>query len=277
MADSTDVANALVALIAATAYPAGTGQASIAPSAAPVLVYQGWPIATQLDIDLRAGKVHVSVFPTPTERVTESNAAEYQAPVLNAATFALVTAGVTVTITGTGGAGQNAALLVDGVPYVYAVQANDTPTSIATSLVALIVANRAASNVAGVITIPNARSISPRVGVQASAIRVLRRQEKVFQISVWANSFTLRDPLASVLDAALAGTFRLSLPDGTQCLVRYRSSIQHDDTQKASIYRRDMLYAIEYCLTDVVITTQIVIDQLNVSVPASTQILSVYS
>lgn len=277
MADSTDVANALVALIAATAYPNGTGQASIALGAAPVLVYQGWPIATQLDIDLRAGKVHVSVFPTATERVTESNAAEYQAPVLNAATFAMVTAGVTVTVTGTGGAGQNAALLVDSVPYVYAVQANDTPTSIATALVALIVANRAASNVAGVITIPNARSISPRVGVQASAIRVLRRQEKVFQISVWANSFASRDPLASVLDAALAGTFRLSLPDGTQCLVRYRSSIQHDDTQKASIYRRDMLYAVEYCLTDVVVTTQIVVDQLNVSVPASIQSVTLYS
>lgn len=277
MADSTDVANALVTLIAVTAYPNGTGQASIAPSAAPVLVYQGWPIATQLDIDLRAGKVHVSVFPTATERVTESNAAEYQAPVLNAATFAMVTAGVTVTVTGTGGAGQNAALLIDGVPYVYAVQAGDTATSIATSLVALIVANRAASNVAGVITIPNARSISPRVGVQASAIRILRRQEKVFQISVWANSFTSRDPLASALDAALAGTFRLSLPDGTQCLVRYRSSIQHDDTQKASIYRRDMLYAVEYCLTDVVVTTQIVVDQLNLSVPTSIQSVTLYS
>jgi hypothetical protein len=277
MADSTDVANALVALIAATAYPNGTGQSSIAPGAAPVLVYQGWPIAPQLDVDLRAGKIHVSVFPTATERVTESNASEIQDATLSAATVGMTVVGVTVTVDGVGGAGQNAALLVDGVPFVYAVQASDTATSIATALVALVTVKRAASNTGAVITIPNAKTISARVGVQGTGIRVLQRREKIFQVSVWANSFTQRDPFAGAIDAALTDTYRLTMPDGSQGLMRYRSSVQHDDTQKASIYRRDMLYAVEYCLTNTVVTTQIVIEQLGVSVPVATQSVTLYS
>lgn len=277
MADSTDVANAIVGIVAAAIYPNGTAQASIAPNAAPVVVYQGWPIAPQLDNDLRAGKMHVSVWPTATERVTESNGIETQDGVLNAATVSLVVAGATITVAGTGATGQNIGLLIDGVPFVYAVQAIDTPNSIATALVALIAAKRTASNVGAVITVPNAKNIAARVGVQASSIRVLQRREKIFQVSVWGNSFAQRDPLASAIDSVLVGTYRFALPDGTQGLMRYRSSVQHDDAQKAGIYRRDMLFAIEYCITDAITSTQIVMEQLGVTLPAVTQSITVFS
>ncbi|HHW4679810.1 MAG TPA: hypothetical protein ACQGQH_10395, partial [Xylella sp.] len=36
----------------------------------PILIYQGWPNPQQLEADLRAGKVHLSVFPRPDDRVT---------------------------------------------------------------------------------------------------------------------------------------------------------------------------------------------------------------
>lgn len=263
MADFTDVADALVSVIAPIAYPSGTTQPSVVN--APVVVYQGWPNAVQLDKDLKAGKVHVSVWPTPTERETSSRMPDWQTLSISAPTVTLTVNGSTVTVGGTGGAGQNAALIVDGKPYVYAVQANDTPTSIATALATLVSVDRPASSAGAVITIPNPRTLTARVGTQGTSIRELRRQEKVFQISVWANCFDKRDPLAKKIDAALAGMSRISLVDGLQGVLRYKSSIQHDDTQKNGIYRRDMLYAVEYSITETSADTQIVTDQVSVS------------
>lgn len=68
MADITEVGQALVAAIALVAYPNGTAQPSVGNC--PILVYQGWPNPQQLEADLQAGKVHISVFPRPGDRVT---------------------------------------------------------------------------------------------------------------------------------------------------------------------------------------------------------------
>lgn len=68
MADVNEVGQALATLIAGIAYPSGTTQPSI--TGAPILVYQGWPNSVQLTDDLKAGKVHISVFPQPGDTVT---------------------------------------------------------------------------------------------------------------------------------------------------------------------------------------------------------------
>ncbi|HEX7854447.1 MAG TPA: hypothetical protein VF503_12200 [Sphingobium sp.] len=68
MADMTDVGEALVAVVAGAAYPTGTSQPSVID--APVMVYQGWPDPKTLEADLKAGKVHVSVFPTQKQQIT---------------------------------------------------------------------------------------------------------------------------------------------------------------------------------------------------------------
>ena len=68
MADLTEVGQALVDAIALAAYPNGTDQPSVGNC--PILVYQGWPNPQKLEADLPAGKVHISVFPRPDDRVT---------------------------------------------------------------------------------------------------------------------------------------------------------------------------------------------------------------
>ncbi|WP_287496907.1 hypothetical protein [Pandoraea sp. CB10b_02] len=68
MADITEVAQALVDVLAQAAYPNGTAQPSVGNC--PILIYQGWPVPQQLEADLRSGKVHISVFPRPGDRVT---------------------------------------------------------------------------------------------------------------------------------------------------------------------------------------------------------------
>ncbi|XLV72564.1 hypothetical protein ACKZDW_07905 [Ralstonia syzygii subsp. celebesensis] len=68
MADITEVAQALVDVLAQAAYPNGTAQPSVGNC--PILIYQGWPVPQQLEADLQSGKVHISVFPRPGDRVT---------------------------------------------------------------------------------------------------------------------------------------------------------------------------------------------------------------
>ena len=68
MADQSDVAATLAAMIAAALYPNGTNQPSVV--GAPVIVYPGWPNPQTLDADMAAGKAHVSVFPRPGDVVT---------------------------------------------------------------------------------------------------------------------------------------------------------------------------------------------------------------
>lgn len=91
----------------------------------------------------------------------------------------------------------------------------------------------------------------------ASAMLELRRQTRLFQISVWAGLFARRDAAASAIDAGLAAVSRLALVDGSVALMTYESSLQDDDQQQAGIYRRDLLYAVNYATTQVMALTAI--------------------
>ncbi len=263
MAGLAHVSNALVALIAQIAYPNGTSQPSITGHA--IKVYGGWPVPAVLAADLKAGKAHISVFPTATEKIIDSAVSEWRELTEPITTLTLALAGQTVTVGGTVSTPQNAALVVDGNGYVYGVQAGDTLNSIATAFAALVSVDQTATSAGAVITIPGAKAISPRVGAAGSSIRELRRQSKVFQVSIWANCFDARDPLADAVDSALSATFHLPLPDGMTADLRYQSSRQDDSGQKEGIYRRDLLYAAEFSTTEVRTDTQITVTETNVS------------
>ncbi|WP_353627551.1 hypothetical protein ABNQ24_12305 [Ralstonia pseudosolanacearum] len=263
MADITDVSNALVTVIAGIVYPNGTGQPSI--TGAPVLVYQGWPDAVQLRADLAAGKVHVSVYPQPNMlRIIDTAMSDWSTPSAPVNTITLTLSGQTVTVGGTVSTPQNAALVVDGRGYVYAVQATDTLAGIATALAALVNVDQTATAAGAVVTIPGAKYISPRVGGQGVAMRETRRQEQGYQITVWANCFDQRDPIAAAIDSALSGIPHLTLADQSAAL-RFKSSRQDDSQQKEGIYRRDLMYAVEFSTFASQTLTQITATIENVS------------
>jgi hypothetical protein len=265
MADQTDVANGLVGLIAAIAYPGGDAQPSTAPDAVAVKTYQGWPTTSALDTAMLEKQIHVSVWPTPTEKMVDQRAAEWVQASIGTPTVIMVVSGTQVTISGTGAASQNTSALVDGKPYIYAVQANDTPTSIATALAALISADRTASNSGPVLMIPNSHSITARVGVVGTNIRELQRIEKVFQVSIWAASPDARDPFAKLVHSSLAATYRMTLVDGSIANIRYKGSIQRDNEQKNGIYRRDILFSIEYSITQTSTAVEVISGQLGIA------------
>ena len=86
-------------------------------------------------------------------------------------------------------------------------------------------------------------------GTTGSSMRELRRQARTFQVTVWANCFDHRDPVAKALDSALAAISRLVLPDTSIGVLSYVNSTQDDDQQKQGVYRRDLFYAVDYATT----------------------------
>lgn len=268
MADISDVGAALVSMAAQAAYPNGTSQASVIN--APVRVYQGWPNPQQLDADLLVSACHVSVYPRAEEKNTTRYPKDWVQVSVNTATLTASISGQTVVI---GGAMpspftvHNIVVLVSGQSYVYAVQATDTLATIASALAALIVVGVPATSAVGsVITLPLTANITAaRVGVTGTSIREVRRQERVFQITVWASTPAQRDTLGAAVDMALAVTEFLTLADGFGARLIYRNSSLSDESQKAKIYRRDFQYSVEYATTQTATDTQITQEQLGIA------------
>lgn len=265
MADLSDVGNALVAIAAQTMYPNGTGQASVA--GCDVRVYQGWPVPQQLDADLAAGLCHVSVYPTQIERNTSRYPKDWQTLDAASPTLTATIAGQTVTIGGAIPATGNVSIEANGLVFVYAVQLSDTLTSIATALAALIVAGIAGTTSSGaVITIPtSAKLTAARVGAAGTIAREIRRQERQFQISVWADSPAHRDAVSQPLDIALTLLQFIALTDGFAARLIYKGSRPDDSGQKMKIYRRDLNYTVEYAATQSSSAVQVTQVQVNVA------------
>jgi len=103
-------------------------------------------------------------------------------------------------------------------------------------------------------------------GTGGGAVLELRRQTRVFQISVWASVYARRDAAAAVIDAGLAAVSRLVLADGSVAVMTYDSSLQDDGQQQAGIYLRDLLYALNYATTQVMALTAITATVTDVTV-----------
>lgn len=81
------------------------------------------------------------------------------------------------------------------------------------------------------------------------AVKEVGRQERVFQVVIWAASPEVRTAIARVVDPALRNTPRFALPDSSIMRLAYKSSPMNDMLQKAAIYRRDFFYTVEYVTT----------------------------
>jgi hypothetical protein len=269
MADSSDVQQALVSAIAQALYPNGTGQASAVNG--PVLIYPGWPDAASLDADLAAQKVHVTVFSRPEESNTTRYPAEWRTVSVNSPTLTATMSGNQLTIGGTVSVPQNVSIETGGHAYVYAVQATDTLTSIATALSAQI-PNTTSSG--AVITFANTAEVTARIGVSGASIKEINRQRKRFQVTVWAYSHASRVQAAQIIKNLLAPMEFITLADTSRAWLTYQSAHEIDNLQKISLYRRDLFFEIEYADTLVETDTTITQGATNVtgyvgSIPAS--------
>ena len=251
MPAQSDAENALVQLAAAALYPNGANAAAIIP--ATIRLYRGWPNATALDADLAAGRVNITVFPVPgaTRTTTRYSPAWLPEPVI--ATLTASVSGTTATFAGTADLSQLAGLLVDGASYVHRTAAGDTPALVAATLAAAIYPTRIALASGASVTIPSATTLIARTTADASHAQELRRQQQQFRITAWCPSPDLRDAACEVIDIAYASTPFLALVDGSPARLRFVSTTTFDTRQDAALYRRDLLYTVEYPTTQTAI------------------------
>jgi hypothetical protein len=251
MADQSDVEQALVTVIAAALYPAGEGSTSAI--GATCRIYRGWPNAAALDRDLAGGTVNITVFPIEGQQQNLTRFPDQWGPAASVPTLTVTATAQSATFAGQAGAGQVAGMLVDGLGYVYRSQAGDTPPLVAATLASAIRADRVAHLSGATITVPTAGRLIARTVADTSVWRELRRQIQAFRVTAWCPTPVLRDAAATLIDPALAAVHFLGLPDGSAGRLRYARTITFDQSQDATLYRRDLVYTVEFPTTQTLV------------------------
>lgn len=248
MADQSDVENALTQLVGGAIYPQGTNAPSIL--GVTCRIYRGWPNAAALNADLAANRVNVTVFPDARQQLNTTRwSAEFMPAAPVAPTLTVSVAGRTATFGGSAGPGQVAGLLADNLAVVHRIEVGDTPALVAAILAGYLRTQRPAVLSDAAVTVPEATVLIGRVVADQSFTQELRRQSQRFRITFWCPDPASRDAAAAAVDAALAAQFFLTLPDGTSGRLRFVSSSVFDESEDAQLYRRDLLYSVDYSTT----------------------------
>jgi hypothetical protein len=69
-------------------------------------------------------------------------------------------------------------------------------------------------------------------------------------VTIWAPNNRARTILAAAIDNVLKQTNRITLPDTSQALICYNRTSINDDHQMTTIYRRDLIYDVEYATVE---------------------------
>lgn len=244
MADISDVEDAIANIVTEILYPEGSSQASIV--GALCRVYRGWPNAGTLNSDLTAGAVNVTVTSdNDSGRTTTRYLPEWQTVAAVPGVIA-TSSGQTITISGNPALGDVVGVLLDGLAYTYRIQEGDTVFLIASNLALAIQANRPALAQGFTVAVPGTGSIVARAVTDQTGYFESRRQEKDIRIVCWCPAPPIRDTVTAAIDLAINRLTFLVLPDNTNARIVYRNTASYDQAQNALLYRRDIVYSVEY-------------------------------
>jgi len=251
MADVVDVEKAVAQIVTNCLYPNGDSQPSVIGNACKV--HRGWPVPSQLDADLAASNLTVSIFPMAgAERNTTRLTTDPQTLNIPAPTITATISGQTITFAGTVAGAQNVGVMIgDWLPaqtaYISPATPTDTLTTIAAGLAALLVAAGIAATASGaVLTLPTTIIASAMVGVFGTEWQELKRQERAIMVTLWCPTHQMRDIAGPIIDLALVQSEHLLLGDGSGARMVYQRTMISDERQTVEIYRRDLIYMVEY-------------------------------
>ena len=248
MADQSDVEAALVGAVAAALYPQGVAAPSLLGAVA--RVYRGWPGQAALAADLAEGAVNITVFPDPAGQVNTSRwPDQWRQTATVVPTLAVTVAGVTAVFSGSADPGQVAGLLVDNEAVVHRTVAGDTAQSVAAVLGSYLRPRRVVQLAGAALTVPGAGSLIGRVVADQPGLRQTRRQRQNFRVTCWCPDPATRDAAGAAVDAALSASAFIPLADGTAGRLRFVSSALFDQSADAALFRRDLVYSVDYATT----------------------------
>jgi hypothetical protein len=243
MADLADVEESIISVITGVLYPGGT---SLSVVGADCRVYRGWPVSSALNADLASNVVNVTVFPSSHPGRVRSPLPITYRVVEPSSPFTVSVSGSTASFAGTPSTNHCTGIMVDGSTYVYRPRAGDSAASVAAELATFIGNDRVAHLSGTSISVPGARRFVARAVADRVSMREVRRQERDAVIALWCPAPGLRDLVASQIDTALAAISFLPLADSTSARIRYVDTLTYDQSQSANLYRRDLVYSLEY-------------------------------
>ena len=257
MADISDVTSYLVSAATAAVYPNGTVQPSVA--AMDVRLFEGWPLPDQLDLDLNGKTLvnnvpvartngplaNISVFP-----MLGATLASYQiqdnTKVISYPTFGLVVSivGGVINVSGTPNSGEYLTVIADA----NAFSATGASAAAVISALAAFFATKysGVSSTSSTLTIPYGRTLVVRQGGQGVLGKVTHRQRQSVMVTVWSPTHEVRSILSAAVDNAIKANFKVAMPDTSQILILYNRTNVIDDKQMTTLYRRDLVYDVEY-------------------------------
>jgi hypothetical protein len=272
MADLTDVEAKIVSIIDAAIYPNGDTQPSAMPNATAVKIGRGWPLPAALDADLAAQKATITVFPLGGSAIRTFQILNETYVISAAAVTSVATVnGEGITVSGTLSQGEFLTVIIDD-----AVICSQTGANVAAMLAALATQVQgfgyAAVATATTLTVPFGHSMVVRQGGQAVMGRVIHRQIHSIMVTVWAPNDTIRTAAAILADVALKENIKITMPDTSQCLLRYSRTASSDAQEKANLYRRDLIYDAEFATVQQFPGYTITSTQVSIANPSNTAI-----
>lgn len=246
MADISDVTAYLKQAALAAVYPNGTSQPSVA--GCDVKLFEGWPLPADLDAALAASKAQVSVYPMPGTGVVIPQILDETYTIVAPSygmTFSVDASGTVITVSGQPTSGEYLTIIADR-----ANTYSQTGASTAAILAALATAAQAQYPTASVtpttLTIPAHFAMTVRQGGPGVQAKVTHRQRHSVMVTAWAPTPTIRTQLAAAIDVAIKSINKIALPDTSQALIVYSRTNISDEGQSANVYRRDLIYDVEY-------------------------------
>ncbi|MDR3520428.1 MAG: hypothetical protein P4L54_02315 [Acidocella sp.] len=248
MADQSDVEVAIQSIVANALYPNGSGAASAIGNTC--RIYRGMPMAPTLDVDLAAGVVNISLAASSDVKNTTRYPRVWQIIKPVSASLSVTVAGATASFSGDCVLGQLAGVMVDGAVYPYAVQAVDSPATVASNLAMLIRSAGWIVDYAGsTLTVPAVEMFTARVVTGVGALQEIKRQTQEFEVTLWCPDPVSRDAAAPLIDQALSLSQFIGLADGSFARVVYAGSDVSDQNAGAALFKRRLRYQVEYPTT----------------------------
>lgn len=290
MADISDITTFLGLAASSAVYPNGTSSPSVANM--DVRIVEGWPTPDQLDLDMQgkmldANKVvvsrpggpvaSVSVFPPPGTGVQVPQILD-ETYVVTAPTYGLTftLAGSVITVSGQPVAAEYLTVICDDA-HVYSASGSSTVALLAALASQAQADYPQATSTATTLTIPGVHEIVARQGGKGVLGKVLHRQRQSVMITVWAPSTVVRAALAKAIDVAFKKANKVTLPDSSQALVIYNRTTNIDEMQSQAIYRRDLVFDVEYATVELFDGYEITSTQVSINHPDNTLVTNAIS
>lgn len=279
MADISDITGYLAQTAANACYPNGTSQPSVA--GIDILIYEGWPLAESLDLDLtgqmlgpngvtaRPGGVraNVSIFPmqgtnTPIPQILD------ETYIVTPAVFGLtaqciqdpITSAFSISLTGAPGSTEFMTVEIDQLYIASATGASSL--EILQALASQIVSFQPTpmqpdytpaytANVVGdALIVGGAAYCVARLGSQGTLGKVIHNQRQSIMISIWAPDHVSRTKISEAIDILIKKRLVVTMPDTSMARICYNRTNLTDDHEPMACYRRDLIFLADYATLD---------------------------